>query len=114
MKTLALQLQTRHGGTVTPSARLRAVRRPQSAWRSARWPPATTCTPGLSLLVFAPFALDGRWIATAAALYDVIAGQSRLRTCTPPPAMRSVDVSSVAARRSALHAIHVVAPVPRP
>src|SRR5690606_10871851 len=89
MKTLALQLQGRHGGPVTPA---RAFARFAAAAGLAIGALAagSPLHAGLYLLVFAPFA----WTVAdrdRRALYDVIAG-TRLAHVPPAPAMRSVDV----------------------
>ncbi|HRA78199.1 MAG TPA: RDD family protein [Burkholderiaceae bacterium] len=89
MKTLALQLQGRDGGPVTPA---RAFARFAAAAGLAIGVLAAgySMHASLYLLAFAPFA----WTVAdrdRRALYDVIAG-TRLAHVPPAPAMRSVDV----------------------
>ena len=89
MKTLALQLQTRDGGTVTPA---RALARFAAASGLAIGALAAGyyLHRGLSLLLLAPFAWT-LFDRDRRAIYDVLAG-TRLAHVMPPPAMRSIDV----------------------
>ncbi|MCO5106619.1 MAG: RDD family protein [Burkholderiaceae bacterium] len=89
MKTLALQLQARDGGSVTPA---RALARfvAASALAIGALAAGYYLHPGLHLLIFAPYA----WTLVdrdRRALYDVLAG-TRLAHVAAPPALRSVDV----------------------
>ena len=89
MKTLALQLQTRDGETVSP-ARALARFAAASALAIGALAAAWYLHPALALLLLAPYA----WTLVdrdRRGLHDLIAG-TRLAHVAPPAAMRSVDV----------------------